>query len=121
MGIQLKNLSGQAHHPREELVPIDTGYSEEVLVPYRIFERLQLERWLLPGPHVAQGSTVTGEVVDFIQTRALITIPNANEQYPVIAQTFIGNTRFLIGRAFLRHFKVLLDGPEQQTCLVQTA
>ena len=45
-------------------------------------------------------------------------IPNAGIQQRVIAQTFAQNTRFLLGRAFLRQLKLILDGPAAQTCLL---
>ncbi|OQY56062.1 MAG: hypothetical protein DRR08_25135 [Candidatus Parabeggiatoa sp. nov. 2] len=118
IGIQLKNLAGQLHSEVEELVPLDTGYSEEILVPYSLFETLNLHYWCLPEQQKPLGTTVTGQVIQFLEAYAEVIIPKTNEQHQVIVQTFIGNTRFLIGRAFLRRFKVILDGPGGQTCLL---
>ena len=118
IGIQLKNLAGQLHSNTEELVPLDTGYSEDILVPYSLFETLNLYYWCLPELQNPIGTTVTGQVIRFIEADAEVIIPKTGEQYRVIVQTFIGNTRFLIGRAFLRRFKVVLDGPGKQTCLL---
>jgi len=118
IGIQLKNLAGRLHREVEELVPLDTGYSEEILVPYSLFEKLDLYYWCLPEPLKPFGATVTGQVIQFIEARAEVLIPKTGEQHSVIVQTFIGNTRFLIGRAFLRRFKVILDGLGGQTCLL---
>jgi predicted aspartyl protease len=47
IGIQIRNLAGQWHSEVEEFVPLDTGYSEEILVPYSLFETLNLRHWRL--------------------------------------------------------------------------
>jgi len=105
-------------HSEEEVVQLDTGYSEEILLPYSLFESLNLRRWRLPSSISPHGTTVTGQVIRFIESHADIVIPKTGERHRVIAQTFEGNTRFLIGRAFLRRLKVLLDGVDQRTCLL---
>jgi hypothetical protein len=79
---------------------------------------LNLHLWSLPHQISPQGTTVTGEIIQFIEAEAEIVIPQARQQFAVIAQTFAGNGRFLIGRSLLRHLKVLLDGPSSQTCLL---
>jgi hypothetical protein len=118
IGIQVKNLTGQLHSDFEELVQLDTGYSEELLLPYALFEALSLQHWRLPHTLTPQGTTITGQVINFIEAHADIIVPKTGEQHQVIVQTFVGNTRFLIGRAFLRRFQILLDGPGNQTCLL---
>ncbi len=118
IGIQIRNLAGQLHNQSEELIQLDTGYSEELLIPQLLFESLSLERWQLPDSVASQGSTVTGQIINFDEAPVNVIIPRTGEQHQVIAQTFAQNDRFLIGRAFLRRFKVLLDGPESQTCLL---
>ncbi len=118
MGIQVRNLAGQSHHLTEELIQIDTGYSEELLIPEALFETLNLARWQLPDSIAAQGTTVTGQIIQFNEAPVNVIIPKTGEQHQMIAQTFAGNIRFLIGRAFLHRFKVLLDGPGSQTCLL---
>ena len=70
IGIQVKNLLGQLHTEIEELVQIDTGYSEELLVPYSLFEKLNLQHWSLPEQQNPIGSTVTGQVIHFIEAYA---------------------------------------------------
>jgi len=97
---------------------IDTGYSEELPVPQALFNALNLAHWQLPDSVAAQGTTVTGQVIQFYEAPVDILIPEAGIQHRVVAQTFVQNTRFLLGRAFLRHFKVMLDGPGGQTCLL---
>jgi len=118
IGIQVRNLAGQEHHQTEELIQIDTGYSEELLIPQVLFEALNLARWQLPDSIAAQGTTITGQIIKFDEAPVDVIIPKTGEQHRVTAQTFAGNIRFLIGRAFLRRFKVLLDGPGSQTCFL---
>jgi predicted aspartyl protease len=118
LGIQVKNLAGQVHSQEPEVVQIDTGYSEELLIPQFLFEQLNLAYWQLPDSVAAQGATVTGQILHFREAPVDIVLPNADIQQRVITQTFTQNTRFLIGRAFLRRFKVILDGPGGQTCLL---
>ncbi len=118
IGIQIRNLAGELHHPTEDLIQLDTGYSEELLIPQTLFEALNLARWQLPDSVAAHGTTVTGQSINFNEAPVDVIIPRTGEQHQMIAQTFDQNTRFLIGRAFLRRFKVLLDGPGSQTCLL---
>ncbi len=106
------------HSEVEELVQIDTGYSEELLVPYSLFEKLDLQHWCLAEQQKPVGTTVTGQIIHFIEARAEILIPKIGEQHLVVVQTFVGNARFLIGRAFLRRLKVIFDGPGAQTCVL---
>ncbi len=101
-----------------ELVQIDTGYSEELLIPQALFDDLNLAYWQLPDSIAAQATTVTGQVIQFQEAPVDILIPDAGEQHRVMAQTFASNNRFLLGRAFLRRFKIVLDGPGAQTCLL---
>jgi predicted aspartyl protease len=121
IGIQVRNLAGQEHHQTEEPIQIDTGYSEELLIPQVLFEALNLARWQLPDSIAAQGTTITGQIIKFDEAPVDVIIPKTGEQHRVTAQTFAGNIRFLIGRAFLRRFKVLLDGPGSQTCFLAPA
>lgn len=118
LGIQIKTLAGQLHQKEPELVQIDTGYSEAILIPQTIFDTLNLAYWQLPDSVAAQGTTVTGQIIHFREAPVDIVIASAGIQQRVIAQTFTQNTRFLLGRAFLRHFKIILDGPGGQTCLL---
>lgn len=120
LGLQVKNLAGQQHHPTEEFVQLDTGYSEELLIPYSLFEALNLQHWQLPHALAPYGTTVTGQIIHFLEAYTEVMIPQTGERHRVIAQTFVGNTRFLIGRAFIRRFQILLDGPGRQTCLLRS-
>ncbi len=119
IGIQVRNLEGQWHSDREEVVPIDTGYNGQLLVPYPLFETLNLHCWsLADSSKKIIATTVTGQVIHLREAYVEVVIPKTGEVYQVVAQTFIGNTRFLIGRGFLRCFRILFDGPAQQTCLL---
>ncbi len=118
IGIQVITPAGLLHSEQEEWVQIDTGYSEALLIPYLLFERLQLAKWQLPISKNPYGQTVTGQLIYFIEAKAFVQISKTGIRYSIIVQTFEGNSRFLIGRALLRQMKVLLDGPGGQTCLL---
>lgn len=118
IGIQLRNLAGQLHQEAEELIQLDTGYSGDILIPFALFVRLNLHLWSISHQASPQGTTVTGQVIHFIEAEAEIFIPKTGQVFPVVVQTFADNGRFLLGRGFLRHLKVLLDGPGSQTCLL---
>ncbi|OQY45566.1 MAG: hypothetical protein B6242_10015 [Anaerolineaceae bacterium 4572_78] len=118
IGVQIQNLAGDVYSASETLIQLDTGYSGELLIPELIFESLQLDTWELPISLPTYGSTITGESFSFRQAPVKIIIPKINKEYYATAQTFNGCTRLLIGRAFLRHFKVILDWQGKQTCLM---
>jgi hypothetical protein len=121
IGIQLRNLLGQSHHETEDLIQLDTGYSGDILIPFDLFVRLKFHLWSLSHQVSSQGSTIIGQIIQFIEAEAEIFVPQTGQSFPVIVQTFADNTRFLIGRNFLRQLKVLLDGPGGQTCLLTSA
>jgi predicted aspartyl protease len=108
-GIQVSNPVEQVEGDDEILVQLDTGYSGELLMPYDLFTRLALNQWRLPSS--VNATTVTGETIQLFEAHAQVIIPKIQERQRIIAQTFQGSTRFLIGRAFLRRSRVLLDGP----------
>ena len=118
LGIQIQRLDGLLHNTIEEIVQIDTGYSETMLIPYPLYRRLELEHWRVPHLIKPHGTAVTGQVIAFIEANARVVIPQTGQIFSTIIQTFEGNTRFLIGRALLHQIKVLLDGPGGQTCLL---
>lgn len=70
-GIQVRNLVGHAHRQDAEQVQIDTGYSEELLIPEALFETLNLAYWQLPESIAAQGTTVTGQISVFVKRRLI--------------------------------------------------
>ena len=121
LALQLKNLAGQAYRGQATLMQLDTGYSEELLIPQSVFATLQLERWYEPSQAIVQAKTITGQSIKMRAALAEVVIPQTALTYRVTVQTFAGNARFLIGRAFLRRFKVVLDGPGGLTCLMQSA
>lgn len=118
LNIQLQNLAGVLHNPDAGLVQIDTGYSEELLIPHFVFDELNLAFWQRPDSITGQGITVTGQVIHFTESILDVLIPDAGIRQRVVVQTFPQNNRFLLGRAFLRRYKIILDGPGAQTCLL---
>jgi len=64
------------------------------------------------------GISISGEVFPLVLSRGYIVIPRLGQEFLVLIDSFEGNDQFLIGRSFLRRLRMLLDGPEGQTCLL---
>ena len=118
IGVQLKNPGGQLHSPSEDLIELDTGYEGDVLVPYDLYVEMELYGWEYPEIFWTTGRTVSGEVFQMSLSYGYLVIPKLGRESSVTIDTFEGNEEFLIGRAFIRRHKFLLDGPAGQTCLV---
>lgn len=118
IGIQLMTPDGCLYTESEQLVDLDTGYDGELLVPYDLYVSLGLRDWEFPKELWSTGLTVSGESLSMALSRAFVVIPRLGQQYQVLVDTFEGNTEFLIGRAFMREHKILLDGPAGRVCLV---
>jgi predicted aspartyl protease len=116
IGVRLLNPDGEFVNNIETLAQIDTGYSGELLIPHSWYERLSLQDWAVTDAPF--GQTVSGQSLDLLEAIGIVEIPQAKTEVTVIVQTFEGNTRLLIGRAFLRRHKLILDGPANQTCLM---
>ena len=95
------------------MVQLDTGYDGELLLPYKLYQGLALYQWEYPEEYWAVGKTVSGEMA-----KGQVLIPKWNVALEVFIETFEGNEEFLLGRSFIRKFKVLLDGPGNKVCLV---
>ena len=95
---------------------IDTGYSGELLIPHFWYERLGLQDWT--ATEAPFGQTVSGEPLDLIEAIGIVEIPRLREEVTVVVQTFENNNRLLIGRAFIRRYKLILDGPNKLTCIL---
>ena len=118
MGIQIKNLAGMLHSPQEQFVQIDTGFVGALLISHALFDQLNLARWEVNKSDSIYGSTVTGERFPFRSAKVDILIPQTGLSFRAMAHTFFGNQRLLLGRAFLKQHKLILDGPANLTCLM---
>jgi len=118
IGVQLKTPGGRVHSPAEDLIELDTGYEGEVLVPYGLYVKMELYGWEYPEIFWTVGRTVSGQVFRMPLSYGSLVIPKWGREFSVSIDTFEGNEEFLIGRAFIRRHKFLLDGPAGQTCLV---
>ena len=72
-GIQVRNLSGAVNAADETFVQIDTGFAGEILVPFDLFQQLQLILWRREQTLTA--STVSGQKLKLIESRADLIIP----------------------------------------------
>ena len=120
IGIQIRNFAGIVHSESEELVQLDTGYDGELLLPYKLYQGLTLYQWEYPEEYWPVGKTVSGEIIELILAKGQVLIPRWNVALEVFIETFEGNGEFLPGRSFIRKFKVLLDGPGNKVCLIDS-
>ena len=118
IGVQLKTPGGRVHSPSEELIELDTGYEGEVLVPYDLYVEMELYGWEYPEIFWATGRTVSGEILHMPLSYGYLVIPRWGREIRVSIETFVGNSEFLIGRALIRRYRFLLDGPGNRTCLL---
>lgn len=118
IGIQIRTFAGMVHSESEELVQLDTGYDGELLLPYKLYQDLALYQWEYPEEYWSVGKTVSGEILELILAKGQVLIPRWNVALEVFIETFEGNEELLLGRSFIRKFKVLLDGPGNKVCLV---
>jgi predicted aspartyl protease len=119
IGIQVRTLAGTVHSKSEELVQLDTGYDGELLLPYQLYEDLGLAQWEYPEEYWSVGKTVSGEIINLILARGQVVIPRWGTASEVLIDTFDGNEEFLLGRRFIRKYKILLDGPGKRVCLMK--
>ena len=120
IGIQVATFAGAIHSESEELVQLDTGYDGELLLPYKLYQDLALYQWEYPEEYWPVGKTVSGEMIELILAKGQVLIPRWNVALEVFIETFEGNEELLLGRSFIRKFKVLLDGPGNKVCLMDS-
>jgi hypothetical protein len=121
MGVQLQAPDGRVHSPNEELVELDTGYTGEVLAPWRLYVALELYGWEVAEELWSEGISVTGETFPMPLSEAILRVPKLDATFSVQVDTFEDNDQFLIGRAFLRKHRLLLDGPASRVCIIPSA
>jgi len=121
IGIQIRTFGGMLHSEAEELVQLDTGYDGELLLPYKLYQDLALYQWEYPEEYWPVGKTVSGEIIELILAKGQVLIPRWNIALEVFIETFEGNEELLLGRSFIRKFKVLLDGPSNKVCLIDSS
>lgn len=115
LGIRLKAPSGEEYPiANEKLVMIDTGFSEEILLPKDLYEDLAFNMWEEPEPE--EFEIADGRVREMIVARGYILIPKiGSRSFPVRVHRFLngeeGTNEIIIGVKFIKKFKLLLDGP----------
>jgi hypothetical protein len=121
IGVRLKTLNGYSLAETEQLVELDSGYTGELLVPWNMYVDLELYVWESPEEEWSLGISVSNEYFEMPSSQALLSIPRLGQELEVSIDTFEGNEQFLIGRAFIRRYKILFDGPGNRVCFVQEA
>jgi len=121
IGIQIRTFAGMVHSQGEELVQLHTGYDGELLLSYELYQDLPLYKWEYPEEYWPVGKTVSGEIIELILAKGQVLIPRWNVALEVFIETFEDNEELLLGRSFVRKFKVLLDGPSSRVCLLDSS
>ena len=63
---------------------------------------------------------MSGEIIELILAKGQMLIPKWNVALEVFIETFEGNGELLLGHSFFCKFKVLLDGPGNKVCLIDS-
>lgn len=122
LGVRLSTPAGKEYPlVNEEQVLIDTGFSEEILLPKNIYEQLGLNMW--EAPESEGFKLVDGTSIDLIPSKGYLLIPKLRAApFPVIvhkASNEIQDTNeIIIGAKFIKRFKLLLDGPADKTIIL---
>ncbi len=91
---------------------VDTGFDGELLLPWKTYETLELFKCEIPRKYWSIGVSVTGEEVYLRGSYVNIEI-NSELTGIAVAETYIHNERFLVGRGLLEKYVSKLDGPNK--------
>lgn len=119
IGVRLKTPNGYSLTDTEQLVELDSGYSGELLVPWKMYVDLELYGWEYPEEEWSLGISVSGEYFEMPLSKAVLSIPGLKQDIGVRIDTFEGNEQFLIGRGLMRRYAILLDGPKNRVCITR--
>jgi len=109
----------------EQLAEIDTGFSGDIILPFKMFNKYNLNRWETPLPIF--GSTVEKREIPFIVASTKISIPKANLTFDVRISTFEEDRdecgheeceEFLVGIKLLKKLRILLDSEKERVRLI---
>ena len=117
LGLTVQGTLGTLPAEGEMLICIDTGYEGFLLLSEADYEHVGLRFSELPRKYWPEGVTVTGEVFRLRRALAIVCIPKASLKLEGYVDTFQGNSENLAGLNFIKTMKLLLDGPNQRTCV----
>lgn len=122
MDIRLKSPSGEIY-PNDDEPPIsaliDTGYDGEIFIPKPVYDALNFDFSEAPSELLYVAS---GERIEVHIGYGFIIIPGLDpfNEFEIKMQCFFDNGTgdILIGNEFIKKFKILLDGPSNQTSII---
>jgi predicted aspartyl protease len=106
--------------PKEYNFILDTGFDGQLLIPYKTYNDLKLQRFELPPDLWALGESISGELKPLRCSKALVRNEKLSFSQIVEIETFEQNDQFLLGLSLLRNFQTLLEGRSEQVCLSYT-
>lgn len=92
---------------------IDTGYDGEIIVPFALFEKLNLFAFELGKDYFSIAETASGEQLSLTSAYGLLRIDVLELDVEVIIDTHNKCEETIIGRKFLEEFDLCLYGKQQ--------
>lgn len=101
------------------LTKIDTGYSGQLMVSTEAYREASLNLVEFPEREFGVYRTAAG-LVEVKRARALVEVLGTGFVGELVVETprYLRFERNLLGRGFLRRFRLLLDGEKSQGCLL---
>ena len=116
--IRLRSVSEEEYPLNDgELVMIDTGFSEDILVPISIYKHLMLDKWEEPD----EGMLILADKSIMLTriAKGYILIPKFSSglfevRVHCAYKKEQDTAEIVIGLGFIKKFKLLLDGPSSK-------
>lgn len=101
------------------LTKVDTGYPGHLMVSTEVYREASLNLAEFPEREFGVYRTATG-LVEVKRARALVEVVRAGLVGELVVETprYLRFNRNLLGRGFLKRFRLLLDGKQSQGCLL---
>jgi len=115
LGVRLRTAFGQEYPlTDEELVMVDTGYSGEIGIPRRLYQKLGFHMW--EEPEFQRFTVADGREQQMRVSHGYILMPKLDRApFSVQVHTWVKEEidfgEIVIGVKFIKRFKLLLDGP----------
>ncbi|MEM2984499.1 MAG: hypothetical protein QXS27_05120 [Candidatus Jordarchaeaceae archaeon] len=87
---------------------LDTGFDGMILIPWKTYTELKLEKCQLPDIFSQRGVTVSGEKKKLLSSYAKVEMGTLT--LLTVVTTFKDNKLLTIGRGFIEDYKTILDG-----------
>ena len=112
MTLLLKNYYETKKKKLKSLV--DTGYDGDIVVPYSIYQELELNQHEYPDDQMGLIETTSGELIVLKSASAIIEFVEIDVSIVVVVDTFPRGSEVIIGRKLLESFRTILDGKDKK-------